>query len=85
MSLVTSSNRGTFLTLNIIDLGEFPIPEESVAFTAVNALNVHAQGHNDLEVSVRGSLILNSDFYCLVRNLHHLEVILHLLFKDRVV
>jgi hypothetical protein len=75
---VTSELRA-FLTLHVIDLCELSIPEESVRLAAIDALDVHPQGHDDLIVGVRGGLIFQAYLDCLVRDLHHLEVVLHLL------
>jgi hypothetical protein len=81
---VTSQLR-TLLTLYVVDLCEFSIPEKSVRLAAIDALDVHPQGHNDLIVSIWGGLIFKAYFNCLVRDLHHLEVVLHLLLQDSVI
>jgi hypothetical protein len=75
---VTSELR-TLLALHIIDLCELSIPEESVRLAAIDALDVHPQGHDYLVVGVRRGLVFKAYLDCLVRDLHHLEVILHLL------
>jgi hypothetical protein len=52
---------------------------------AVNSLDVHAEGHNNLEVLVGRSFISDSNFNGLIRNLNHFEIILHFLLKYGVV
>ena len=85
MRFEVSGELGPLLALHIVDLSEFSIPEKCERLAAVNTLDVHAQGHDNLVVSVRRSLILESNLDCLVRNLHHFEVVLHLLLKDCVI
>jgi hypothetical protein len=74
-----TSELGALLTLHVIDLCELSIPEESVRLAAIDSLDVHPQGHDDLVVGVRGGLIFQAYLNCLIRYLHHLEVVFHLL------
>ena len=85
MRLKRTGKLWTFLTLNIINLSEFSIPKQCFALAAVDSLDVHAEGHDDLEVRVGRSFVLYSNFNCLVADLHHFEVIFHLLLEDGVV
>ena len=71
--------------MHIVDLCELSIPEECVRLAAIDALDVHPQGHNDLIVSIGGGLIFKAYLNCLVRDLHHLEVVLHLFLQDSVI
>ena len=79
MTLEVASQLWAFLSLDIVDLSELPVPEERVGLAAVDALDVHPQSHYDLVVGVGGGLILESHFDSLVRDLHHFEVVLHFL------
>jgi len=75
---------GALLDINVVNLHEFTVPEERVRPTAVNALNIHAQGHHDLVVGVIRVFVFDTHFNSLVRNLNHFEIVLHLFLKDRV-
>ena len=71
--------------MHIIELGKLAVPEESVASATVDAFDVHAQGHDDLVITVRAHVVFDAHFNCLVRDLDHLEVVLHLLLEQLVV
>ena len=66
-------------------MGKFAVPEECVATAAIYALDIHAERHNDLIVTIGGHVILDTHFNGLVRNLDHLEVVLHLLLEELMV
>jgi hypothetical protein len=85
MAFEVAGQLRTFLALHVVDLRELPIPEQGVALAAVDTLNIHPQGHYYLEIGVWGGFVFEPDLDCLVGDLHHLEVVLHLLLKDRVV
>ena len=85
MRFEVSSELRALLTLHVVDLRELSVPEESVRLAAIDALDVHPQGHYDLVVGVRGGLIFQPNLDCLVRYLHHLEVVLHLLLQNSVI
>ena len=85
MGFEVASELRALLALHVVDLRELSIPEEGVRLAAIDALDVHPQRHNDLIVGVRGGLIFQAYLDCLVRDLHHLEVVLHLLLQDGVV
>lgn len=85
MGLKVTSKLRSLLTLDIINLSKFTIPEKGERLAAIDTLDVHTQGHYDLIVSIRRGLILETNFDSFVRNLHHLEVILHLFLEDRVI
>ena len=52
--------------LNVVELCELAVPEESVASTTVDTLDVHAEGHDDLEIRVLRLIIPHSNFNSLV-------------------
>ena len=85
MRLEVTGQLRTLLTLNVINLGEFSIPEKSEGLAAIDTLDVHAERHDDLIVGIGRGLVLEADFHGFVRDLHHLEVVLHLFLKDSVV
>ena len=70
--------------LDIVALDELAVPKEGVASAAVDALDVHAEGHDDLVVAVDGGVVFDADLNCLVRDLNHLKVVFHLLLKELV-
>jgi len=51
MCLEIANKLGSFV-LNLVDLREFPIPEEGIIFAAIDTFDVHTQGHNDLIVRI---------------------------------
>ena len=57
---------GSFLPLNIVNLSEFTVPEKGEGFATVDTLDVHAQSHDDLVVSIWGCLVFEADFHCFV-------------------
>ena len=76
---------GTLGTLHVIKLCKLAVPEEGVATTAVDSLDVHAESHNNLVVAVGTGVVLHPYFNCLVRDLDHLEVVLHLFLEKLMV
>ena len=56
-----------------------------MATATVDALNVHAESHDDLIIAIGTCIVLDSHLHGLVRNLDHLEVVLHLLLEQLVV
>ena len=49
-------------SLNVVQLSKLAIPEQSMASTAINALNVHAKSHNDLVITIGTGIVFDSDF-----------------------
>jgi len=52
MSLKISEKLRSILLADLVHLGKLAIVEENMVSAAVNALDVHAEGHDDLEVRV---------------------------------
>lgn len=71
--------------LNVVELCELAVPEESVASTTVDTLDVHAEGHDYLIVAIGAHIVLHTDLNCLIRYLNHLEVVLHLFLEKLMV
>jgi len=53
-----------------------------VLATTVDALNVHAEFNHDLVVTVVCILIFGAYLHCYIRNLDHLEIVLHLFLQN---
>jgi len=49
--------------------------------TAVDSLDVHTEGHDDLIVTVGTRIVLDTNLNGLVGDLDHLEVVLHLFLE----
>ena len=66
MRLEVASELWPFLSLHIVYLCKRAVPEESEGLATVDPLDVHAQRHYDLVVSIRGGLVLQAHFHCFV-------------------
>jgi hypothetical protein len=80
MRLKVPSQLRALLALNIINLRKFAIPEKSESLATIYTLDIHTKSHDDLIICVGRGLVFETNLDSLVRNLHHFEVILHLLF-----
>ena len=71
--------------MHVVELRKFAIPEESMASAAVNTLDVHTKSHDNLVITVGASIVFDAHFNGLVRDLNHLEVVLHLFLQELMV
>jgi len=51
---------------NLVDLAELSIVEQDLIVAAVDSLDVHSEGHDDLEVRILALVISHSDLNSLV-------------------
>lgn len=85
MGLKVAEKLGTLGALDVVKLRKFAVPEKGLRTATVDAFDVHAEGHDDLEVGVGAGVVFDADLDGLVRNLNHFKVVLHFLFKEGVV
>jgi hypothetical protein len=85
MALEIAQELWSLILTHFVNLSELAIVEQDVIAAAVNALNVHAKSHDNLEVRVLGLVISHPHLHCFVGNLDHLKVVLHLLLQNGVI
>ena len=64
--LKVSEKLWTILLTDFVDLSKLAVVEENMISTTVDTLDVHPQGHDDLEVRVLRLVIPHSDLNCFV-------------------